>query len=119
MASVTTVVSLSTVPAPLFVTLIVYCITEPGMLFGPVVPFIGSEYACTDFTTVRLGNKATVTVSAQSLFASLISLTTVPGSALQIPPLFGLTSEPTAVAVTATGAVKEPGTVMPPAVAPA
>src|SRR5574341_892782 len=97
----------------------VYCMTEPGMALGLVVPFTGSEKAWTDLTTVRLGSSRTVTVFAQLLLASSISAIAAAGSALHAPPLFGLTSEPPAVGVTVTGTLNEAGITRPPAVAPA
>src|SRR5574341_1555726 len=76
--------------------------TAPGMALGLTAPFTGSQAGCTDLTTSRLGSGCTVTVSAQPLFVSSISAAAVSGSAVQTPPLFGFTSEPSAVGVTVT-----------------
>src|SRR3990172_1845978 len=82
--------------------------TAPGIALGFTAPFTGSEEGCTDLTTSRLGSGCTVTVSAQSLFVSSISGAAASGSALHMPPPFGLTSAPSAVGVTVTAALKEP-----------
>src|SRR5574341_1568853 len=90
--------------------------TAPGMALGLTAPFTGSQAGCTDLTTSRLGSGCTVTVSAQPLFVSSISAAAVSGSVVQTPPLFGFTSEPSAVGVTVTATLKEPpgGIVMAP-----
>ena len=60
--SVITVVSAT--PYPLFVTVTVYNISDPGIDLGLKVPFTGSEETVTDLKKVMIGDSETVLVSS-------------------------------------------------------